>query len=81
MPRGVKVLRSGVLPPKNVTQYVVQLMVIGDPGLAGLPAASHVAQEQDLALEAVAVLLLLVAELVALDQAQTQKTVTPNVVQ
>ena len=56
-------------------------MVIGDTGLAGHPAASHVAQEQDLALEAVAVLPLLVVEQAVLDQAQTQKTVTHNVAQ
>ena len=54
-------------------------MAIGDPGLAGLPAVSHVVQEQDLALGAVAVLPLHVAETVAQDQAHTHNTVTHNV--
>ena len=54
-------------------------MVIGGTGLDGLPAPRHVAQEQDLALEAVTVLPLLVVETVAQDQAQTHKTVTHNV--
>ena len=54
-------------------------MVIGDIGLPGQPAASHVAQEQDLAQEAVAVLHLHVVAQVARDQAQTHKTVTHNV--
>ena len=44
-------------------------MVNGDPGLAGLPAASLVAQEQDLAQEAAAVLDLLVEGKAALDLA------------
>ena len=56
-------------------------MAIGDTGLAGQLAVSHVAQEQDLALEAVAVLPLHVVEQVALDQAHTHKTVTHNVAQ
>ena len=56
-------------------------MAFGGPGPAGLPAVSHVAQEQDLALEAVAVLPLHVVEQLALDQVQTQKTVTHNVAQ
>ena len=43
-------------------------MVIGDPGLAGQPAASHVAQEQDLAQEAAAVLDLLVEGKAARDR-------------
>ena len=42
-------------------------MANGDHGKAGLPAASHVAQEQDPDQEAVAVLLLLVVEKLALD--------------
>ena len=56
-------------------------MVIGDPGLVGHPAVSHVAQEQDLDLEAAAILLLLVVDRVAQDQARTQKTVTHKVAQ
>ena len=44
-------------------------MASGDPGPAGLPAASHVAPEQDLAQEAAAVPDLLVVEKVALDLA------------
>ena len=44
-------------------------MESGDPGLPGLPAASHVAQEQDLDLEAAVVLDLHVVEEVAQDQA------------
>ena len=56
-------------------------MVIGDPGRAGHPAASHVAQEQDLDLEAVTIPNLLVMEKVAPDQAQTHKTVTQKVAQ
>ena len=44
-------------------------MASGDPGLVGLPAASHVAPEQDLAQEAAAILTLLVLEKIALDQA------------
>ena len=56
-------------------------MVIGDPGGVGHPAASHVAQEQDLDLEAAAILLLLVVDRVAQDQAQTHKIVTHNVAQ
>ena len=44
-------------------------MVTGDPGLAGLLAASHVEQEQDLDQEAAAVLPLLVVEKLAKDQA------------
>ena len=56
-------------------------MEIGATGLDGLPVASHVEQEQDLALGAVAVLPLHVVEQVALDQAHTHKTVTHNVAQ
>ena len=56
-------------------------MVIGDPGRAGHPAASHVAQEQDLDPEAVIIPNLLVMEKVAQDLAQKQKTVTHNVAQ
>ena len=44
-------------------------MESGDPGLPGLPAARHVEQEQDLDLEAAAVLNLLVVENIARDQA------------
>ena len=44
-------------------------MESGDPGLPGLPAVSHVAQEQDLDQEAAAVLDLHVVEEVAQDQA------------
>ena len=44
-------------------------MAIGDPGLAGLLAARHAAQEQDLDQEAAAVLRLLVVEKLAQDQA------------
>ena len=44
-------------------------MASGDPGPGGLPVASHVALEQDLAQEAAAVLDLLVVEKVALDLA------------
>ena len=44
-------------------------MASGDLGLPGLPVASHVAQEQDLAREVAAVLDLTVVEKVALDQA------------
>ena len=54
-------------------------MAIGATGADGLPAVSHVEQEQDLVLGAVAVLPLLVVEQVALDQAHTRKTVTHNV--
>ena len=43
-------------------------MESGVPGLSGLPAASHVAQELDLAQEAAAVLDLLVEGKAALDQ-------------
>ena len=43
-------------------------MASGDPGPAGLPAASHVEQELDLAQEAAAVLDLLVVEKAALVQ-------------
>ena len=56
-------------------------MVIGDPGGVGHPAVSHVAQEQDLNLEAAAILLLPVVDRVAQDQAQTHKTVTQKVAQ
>ena len=56
-------------------------MEIGDTGADGLPALRHVAQEQDLALGAVAVLPLHVVEQLALDQAHTHKTVTRNVAQ
>ena len=56
-------------------------MVIGDPGGVGHPAVSHVAQEQDLDLEAVTIPNLLVMEKVAQDLAQKQKTVTHNVAQ
>ena len=44
-------------------------MAIGDPGLAGLLAARHAAQEQDLDTEAVTGLHLLVVEKLAQDQA------------
>ena len=44
-------------------------MAIGDYGKAGLPVASHVAQEQDPDQEAAAVLPLLVVEKVAQGQA------------
>ena len=44
-------------------------MVTGDPGLAGLLAASHAAQERDPDQEPAAVLLLLVVEKLAQDQA------------
>ena len=44
-------------------------MVTGDPGLLGLPAASHAEQEQDLDQEPAAVLRLLVVEKVVQDQA------------
>ena len=44
-------------------------MATGIPGLAGLPAASHVAQEQDHDQEAVPVLPLHVVEKVVQDQA------------
>ena len=44
-------------------------MVIGDPGRAGHPAASHVAQEQELDQEAAAVPDHPVVEEVAQDQA------------
>ena len=44
-------------------------MVNGDHGPGGLPVASHVAPEQDLAQEAAAILDLLVLEKIALDQA------------
>ena len=54
-------------------------MAIGGTGADGLPAVSHVEQERDLALGAVAVLPLHVVETVALDQAHTHKTVTHNV--
>jgi len=64
---------------KTVTHNVAQLMAIGATGADGVPAASHVEQEQDLALGAVAVLHLHVVEQVALDQAHTRKTVTHNV--
>jgi len=53
---------------KTVIHNVVQLMVNGDPGPAGLPVASLVAQEENLASEAAAVLDLLVVEKIALDQ-------------
>ena len=56
-------------------------MAFGGPGPAGLPAVSHVEQEQDLAQEAAAVLDLLVVEEVALDQALQRKTVTHDVAQ
>ena len=56
-------------------------MASGDYGLPGLPAASHVAQEQDLDLEAAVVLDLHVVEEVAQDQAPWEKTVTQNVAQ
>ena len=51
------------------TNLPLQLMVTGDPGLAGLPAASHAEQEQDLDQEPAAVLRLLVVEKVVQDQA------------
>ena len=44
-------------------------MATGDPGLPGLLAASHVAQEQDIDQEAVAGLRLLVVAEVVPDQA------------
>ena len=44
-------------------------MAIGDPGLPGLLAASHVAQEQELDQDPAAVLRLLVVEKVVQDQA------------
>ena len=52
-----------------LTCLPLQLMASGDPGLPGLLAASHAAQEQDLDQEAAAVLHLLVVEKVAQDQA------------
>ena len=54
-------------------------MAIGGTGVDGLPAASHVEQEQDPDLGAVAVLPLLVVEQLVLDQAHTHKTVTHKV--
>jgi len=63
------IVQGQVLPLKIVTQDVVQLMAIGDPGLPGLPAASHVEQEQDQDQEAAAILDLHVAEEAAQDQA------------
>ena len=54
-------------------------MEIGDTGEDGLPALRHVAQEQDLAIEAVAVLPLLVVDIVAQDQVHTHNTVIHNV--
>ena len=54
-------------------------MAIGDTGVNGQLAVIHVAQEQDLAIGAVAVLPLHVAETVAQDQAHTHNTVTHNV--
>ena len=56
-------------------------MASGDPGPGGLPVASHVALEQDLAQEAAAVLDLLVEGEAAQDQVPLGKTVTHNVVQ
>ena len=56
-------------------------MESGDLGLPGLPAASHVEQEQDFALEAAVVLNLLVVEDIARDQAPWEKIVTQKHVQ
>ena len=54
----------------NVLNFEIsKSMASGDPGLPGLPAVSHVEQEQDLAQEAAAVLDLHVVEQVAQDQA------------
>ena len=54
----------------NILNFeIFKSMASGDPGLPGLPAASHVAQEQDLAQEVAAVLDLTVVEKVAQDQA------------
>ena len=56
-----------------IKYYIINLplqsMVTGDPGLLGLPAASHAEQEQDLDQEPAAVLRLLVVEKVVQDQA------------
>ena len=56
-------------------------MAIGDTGEDGLPALRHVAQEQDLAIEAATIHPLHVADIVAQDQAHTLNTVTHNVAQ
>ena len=56
-------------------------MPIGDPGLAGLPVASHVEQEQDPDPEAATIPPLLVVAEVVQDQAPQEKTATHNVVQ
>jgi len=69
LPMVDNIVQGYALPLKIVTQDVVQLMVIGDLGLPGLPVASHVEQEQDLGQEAAAVLDLHVAEEAAQDQA------------
>ena len=50
-------------------------MAIGDTGAGGQLAVSHVAQEQDLALEAATILPLHVADIVAQDIAHGHKTV------
>ena len=64
-----------------LTCLPLQLMASGDPGLPGLLAASHVAQEQDLDTEDVTGLPLLVVAEVVQDQAPGEKTVTHKHVQ
>ena len=54
-------------------------MAIGDTGADGLLAVRHVAQAQDLAIEAATILPLHVADIVAQDTTQSQNTVTHNV--
>jgi len=67
-PMAGEIVQGQAQPQKTVTHDVAQLMESGVPGLSGPPAASHVAQEQDLAQEAAVVPDLLVEGKAALVQ-------------